>query len=114
MLIKVVADWIYSSPTWLSSSVLILAGIIVSGLTLLVLTRLVKHETRHLHNEFTLSTVTNIAVLYAVLLAFIAIVAWEDLLKASEAVDREASLSSRLYIWTPRESKTKGSSTSCG
>jgi Protein of unknown function (DUF4239) len=98
MLIKVVADWIYSSPTWLSSSVLILAGIIVSGLALLVLTRLVKHETRHLHNTFTLFTVTNIAVLYAVLLAFIAIVAWEDLLKASEAVDREASLIEALYL----------------
>jgi Protein of unknown function (DUF4239) len=98
MLVKVVADWIYGSPTWLSSSVLVLAGIIVSGLILVVLTRLVKHETRHLHNEFTLFTVTNIAVLYAVLLAFIAIVAWEDLLKASEAVDREASLIEALYL----------------
>src|SRR5215471_8317667 len=98
MLIKVVADWIYSSPSWLSSSVLVLSGIIVSGLILVVLTRLVKHETRHLHNEFTLFTVTNIAVLYAVLLAFIAIVAWENLLKASEAVGKEADLAETLYL----------------
>jgi hypothetical protein len=42
--------------------------------------------------------VTNIAVLYAVLLAFIAVAAWEDLLKASEAADREASLIEALYL----------------
>ena len=88
MLGQALDDWIYSSPTWLSSSVFVLAGIVGSGLILVVLTRLVRQEIRHLHNEFTLFTVTNIAVLYAVLLAFIAIVAWEDLLKASESVEK--------------------------
>jgi hypothetical protein len=59
-------------------------AIIVSGLVPLVLTRLVSEETRHLHNEFTLLTVTNTAVLYTVLLVFIAIAAWENMSKASD------------------------------
>jgi hypothetical protein len=95
---KMLADWIYNSPPWLSSSIFVLAGIVASGLILVAVTRLVKHETRHLHNEFTLFTVTNIAVLYAVLLAFIAIGAWENLEKASEAVGREAELAEALYL----------------
>lgn len=90
-------DWIYSSPSWLSSSVFVLGGIVASGLVLVVLTRLVSEETRHLHNEFTLFTVTNMAVLYAVLLAFIAIAAWEELSKASDVVESEASLVEELY-----------------
>lgn len=91
-------DWIYNSPPWLSSSVFVLAGIAASGLVLVALTRLVSEETRHLHNEFTLFTVTNIAVFYAVLLAFIAIAAWENLEKASDAVETEAVLAEALYL----------------
>jgi hypothetical protein len=59
-------------------------AIIASGLVPLVLTRLVSEETRHLHNEFTLLTVINTAVLYTVLLVFIAIAAWENMSKASD------------------------------
>jgi hypothetical protein len=91
-------DWIYNSPPWLSSSVFVLGGIVASGLVLVVLTRLVRPEMRHSHNEFTLFTVTNMAVLYAVLLAFIAIAAWEDLSKASDVVGTEASLVEDLYF----------------
>jgi hypothetical protein len=98
MLGQALNDWIYRSPSWLSSTVFVLAGIVASGFILVVLTRLVREETRHLHNEFTLFTVTNIAVLYAVLLAFIAIAAWEDQQKASEAVEKEASLIEALYL----------------
>ena len=95
---KILADWIYNSPPWLSSSVFVLAGIVASGLILVAVTWLVRQDTRHLHNEFTLFTVTNIAVLYAVLLAFIAIGAWENLEKASEAVGREAELAEALSL----------------
>jgi hypothetical protein len=98
MLAKMLQNWIYNSPPWLSSSVFVLAGIVASGLVLIALTRLVSHETRHLHNEFTLFTVTNIAVFYAVLLAFIAIAAWENLEKASDNVQTEAVLAEGLYL----------------
>ena|SRR5215469_11261949 len=98
MLLRMLDNWVYNLPPWLSSSIFVLAGIVASGLVLVALTRLVSQQTRHLHNEFTLFTVTNIAVLYAVLLAFIAIVAWEGLLKASEAVGKEADLAEALYL----------------
>jgi hypothetical protein len=91
-------DWIYSSPPWLSSGVFVLVGVVASGLVLVALTRLVSAETRHAHNEFTLFTVTNMAVLYTVLLAFIAIVAWEDLSKASDIVGTEAGRVQDLYV----------------
>ena len=91
-------DWIYNSPPWLSSSVFVLAGIVASGLVLVVLTRLVSLGTRQAHNEFTLFTVTNMAVLYAVLLAFIAIAAWEALSKAAEVARTEASIVEDVYF----------------
>jgi len=90
-------DWFYNSPPLLSSGVFILGAIVASGLVLVVVTRLVSEQTRHLHNEITLFTVTNMAVLYTVLLAFIAIAAWEDLSKASDVVKSEASLVQNLY-----------------
>jgi Protein of unknown function (DUF4239) len=91
-------DFIYNSPTWLSSVVLVAFGIVASGIMLLVVTRLIGEETRHQHNEFTLFTVTNIAVFYAVLLAFIAIAAWEDLEKAGDTVEKEAVLVESLFL----------------
>jgi len=90
-------SFIYNSPPWQSSSVFVVVGIIASGLVLLVTTLLIREETRHLHNEFTLFTVTNIAVFYAVLLAFIAIAAWENLEKAADTVETEAVLAESLY-----------------
>jgi hypothetical protein len=87
----------YNSPPLLSIGVFILAGIVASGFVLVVVTRLFGGETRSSHNEITLFTVTNIAVLYTVLLAFIAIAAWEDLSKAADVVESEASLVQNLY-----------------
>ena len=91
-------DWIYNSPPWLSSSVFVLGGILASGLVLVAVTRFVSVETRQAHNEFTLFAVTNMAVLYAVLLAFITIAASEALSKASDVVGTEASLVEDLYF----------------
>jgi len=91
-------DWIYNSSPWLSSGVFIVCGIIISGVIVVVMTRLVGAETRHLHNEATAVTVANIAVLYTVLVAFIAVAAWEDLSKASDITATEAGLVEDLYL----------------
>jgi len=91
-------DWIYNSPTWMSSGFFILCGIVVAGVVVVVMTRLIGAESRHAHNEVTAMTVANIAVLYTVLLAFIAVAAWESLSKASDIVGTEAGLVQDLYI----------------
>jgi hypothetical protein len=95
---EMLEDWIYNSSPWLSSGVFILAGIAIAGAVLVVVTALVSRETRHAHNEFTSLTVANIAVLYTVLLAFIAVAAWEDLSKASDTAGTEAGLVQDLYV----------------
>jgi hypothetical protein len=91
-------DWIYNSSPWVSSGVFVLVGIIVSGVVVGVMTRLIGAETRRAHNEFTSLTVANIAVLYTVLLAFIAVAAWEDLSKASDIAGTEAGITQDLYV----------------
>jgi len=91
-------NWIYSNSPWLSSSVFILGGLMVSALVIVVVTRLIDAPTRHSHNEFILATVANIAVLYTVLLAFIAVAAWEDLSKASDIAGAEAGIAGDLYV----------------
>jgi hypothetical protein len=95
---RMVDDWIYNSSPWLSSGVFILVGIAIAGAVLVVVTALVSRKTRHEHNEFTSLTVANIAVLYTVLLAFIAVAAWEDLAKASDIAGTEAGLVQDLYV----------------
>jgi hypothetical protein len=91
-------DWIYNSPTWLSSGVFILCGIVVAGVVVVVMTWLIGAESRHAHNEVTAMTVANIAVLYTVLLAFIAVAAWESLSKASDIAGAEAGIVQDLYV----------------
>jgi Protein of unknown function (DUF4239) len=91
-------DWIYSHPAWLSMGLFILAGIIVSGIMVAVTTRLVGAGTRDSHNEWTSFTITNIGVLYAVLLAFIAVAVWEDFSKASDLVETEAGVVHDLFV----------------
>lgn len=97
-MLQMVDNFIYNSTTLVSSGAFVAFGIIASGIILLVVTRLIGEETRHMHNEFTLFTVTNIAVFFAVLLAFIAIAAWEDLEKAGDIVEKEAVLVESLAL----------------
>lgn len=91
-------DWVYNTSPWVSSIVFVLGGILVSGIVMLVLTHLVSARTRRAHNEFISFTVTNIAVVYSVLLAFIGVAAWEDLSKASDLAATEAGVVQNLYI----------------
>jgi hypothetical protein len=90
-----VVDWIYNAPVWLGLSLIGIAG---SGIIVLVVRRLMDARTRHAHNGLISFMVTNIAVLYAVLLAFIAVAAWENRSKASEIVGTEADLVGDLYV----------------
>jgi hypothetical protein len=92
-----IIDWIYSTPTWLWGTivVLLLDGAACAGL--FVFHRLVHLEVRRAHNELTGFTVAVISVTYAVLLAFIAIATWESFSHSEQIVDREADCVGSIY-----------------
>jgi hypothetical protein len=89
--------WIYSTPTWLWGTVVVVALDAAACLGLLVFHRLVQVEVRRAHNELTGFTVAVISVTYAVLLAFIAIATWESFSQSEDIVDREADCVGSIY-----------------
>jgi len=88
---------IYSHPPWLVTCAFILLALGFASLSMLVIYRTVNRGVRDNHNELTSFTVTNIGVLYAVLLAFIAVATWEAFTRAVETVETEADLANNLY-----------------
>src|SRR5579871_1585393 len=92
-----IIDWIYSSPTWLWGTIFVFvcAGVACLGLT--IFHRLVHIEIRKAHNELAGFTVAVVAVVYAVLLAFIAIATWESFSSAQEIVENEADYVGNIY-----------------
>ena len=92
-----VLDWIYNNPTWLWGSVMVGGFVATSCLGLAIFQRLVHLDVRRAHNDLAGFTVAIISVVYAVLLAFIAIATWETFTNASEIVDREADYVGSIY-----------------
>lgn len=92
-----IINWIYSTPTWIWGTlvVLFLDGAACIGLT--IFHRLVHVELRRAHNELTGFTVAVISVTYAVLLAFIAIATWESFSRSEGIIDREADCVGSIY-----------------
>jgi hypothetical protein len=66
-------DWVYNTSPWTSSGAFILGGIVLSPIVILTVKSLVAEDTRRAHNELVSFAITNIAVVCAVLLAFIAV-----------------------------------------
>jgi hypothetical protein len=91
------ADFVYSTPTWLWGGIfmVLLCGSACAGLV--VFDRLVHVDIRRAHNELAGFTVAVISVVYAVLLAFIAIATWESYATAEEVVQSEADYVGALY-----------------
>ncbi|HTQ34650.1 MAG TPA: hypothetical protein VMI30_10790 [Stellaceae bacterium] len=92
-----IVDWIYNHPTWLWGSILVIG---VTGLACLGLTifhRLVHVEVRRAHNDLAGFSIAIISVVYAVLLAFIAVATWEAFADAERIVQEEAGYIGNLY-----------------
>ena len=89
--------WIVALPTTLAVGAVvgILAALSVFGLLLVHVC--VPHPIRRAHNEVAGFTIAVIGVIYAVLLAFIAVAVWEDFRKADALVQTEANLVGNLY-----------------
>ena len=90
-------NWIYSNPTWLWGTVFVIGVTGLSCLGLCVVHRFVDPEMRRKHNDIAAATMAIVGVAYAVLLAFIAVAAWQSFSDADKVVDTEASYVGNLY-----------------
>jgi hypothetical protein len=108
MELAMILDWIYSTPTWLWGTVVVIALDAAACVGLVVFHRLVHLEVRRAHNELTGFTVAVISVTYAVLLAFIAIATWESFSRASDIVESESDFAGGIYLDTQGLPQAKG------
>src|SRR5215472_16331184 len=93
-----IVDWIYSNPTWVWGTVVVVLFIAVSCGVLVAFHRLVHVNVRRAHNDLAGFTIAVIGVLYAALLAFIAIATWESFTKASDLVEAESDYAGGIYL----------------
>jgi hypothetical protein len=93
-------NWIYSNPTWLWGTILVVGMTVLSALGLTLVHRWVNVEIRRKHNDVTAAAMGIVGVAYAVLLAFIAVATWENFTGADKIVDTEASYIADLYRQT--------------
>ena len=89
--------FIYSWPPWLIilSELVVVVGLTLIGQTLV--RRLVPHGYLAKHNDVTGFVLAIVGVIYAVLLAFVVVVAWEGYNTAESTVRSEAAAASDLY-----------------
>ena len=73
-------------------------GVAISVLGLLVTVRIVPSQVRKSHNENVGFVIAVVGVVYAVVLAFIAIAVWETFNHCDELVQREAGFSGDIYL----------------
>lgn len=90
-------DRVYASPAWAFGAVLLALGLVFAWSCQAMVRRLVGRAILEDHADLASFTVTNIAVLYGVLLAFLTVVSWEGLSRASDNAGIEASLVANLY-----------------
>ncbi|HEY3918876.1 MAG TPA: hypothetical protein VGL83_13845 [Stellaceae bacterium] len=90
-------DWIYNVPTWEMASVACAVIVGVSLIGLVITSRLIPVEFRRKHNEFAGFNSALVGVVFAVLLAFVAVAAWGTFDKAADTAEMEASLAGDLF-----------------
>ena len=93
-------NWLSLLPTTVASLVAITAAGSLSALGLIVVHRIIPHGLRSLHNDVAGFLLAIVGVIYAVLLAFIAIAVWESYTAADALVQTEANLVDDLYRGT--------------
>jgi hypothetical protein len=91
------ANWIYSQPNWIIGSAVIASIVLISCAALVVFHHLVPVKLRRAHNDVVGFSIAVTGVIYAVLLAFIAVTTWETYRKADDAVAGEANYLGDVY-----------------
>jgi hypothetical protein len=94
------ADWIYGHPIWMVGSIIIGSAVLLSCGGLVIFHALVPLEVRRAHNDIVGFTIAIVGVVYAVLLAFIAVATWETFAKADGIVGDEANRLGNLFFDT--------------
>ena len=91
-------EMIASLPIWAAG--LLMAALVIGGAIAveLVARRAIPHHVRDGQNAVASSMFTVIGTTYAVLLAFVAMLAWEGFLRAQAVTDTEASLVQSAYV----------------
>jgi hypothetical protein len=103
-------DWIYNHPTLEVATILVVLSVIVSWIGLFVFDRFIHVSIRSRHNDVAGFIIAIIGVVYAVLLAFIAVAAWANFDSANRVVQQEANLVDNLYrdaIAIPEPTRTE-------
>jgi len=90
-------DMVYQYPIWAVGLLLMSAAILGAVLLELCARRLLPIELRQRHNDVAAAIFSIIGVTYAVLLAFVAMLAWEGFNKAKAASYAEAALIGDVY-----------------
>jgi len=93
----VIVDWIYNHPTWLWGSILVAGATALACLGLVIFHPFVDRGMRRTHNDLAGFSIQIISVVYAVLMAFIAVATWESFSAAEAIVQEEAGYMGNLY-----------------
>jgi hypothetical protein len=93
-------DWIYGHPTWMFGSLAVVIAVLMAWGGVFCVYRMAPADFRRAHNDVVGYTLQIVGVVYAVLLAFIAIVTWETFSKADGVADNEEIHLANLYADT--------------
>ncbi len=99
-ILKALADWLCVLPPTLATVLAMAIAAISSVGCLFLIHYAVPHPLRSLHNDVAGFMLAIVGVIYAVLLAFIAIAVWEGYTTAEGLVQTEASLVDDMYRGT--------------
>jgi hypothetical protein len=86
------ANMVYQYPIWAVGLSLVTAAVVATMLLEIAVRRFVSADFRRQHNDIAAAILSIIGVTYAVLLAFVATVAWEGFNKAKAASHSEAAV----------------------
>jgi hypothetical protein len=89
--------WLRGLPTGVAVPIVMLSSAILSPIGLVAIHRLIPHRLRSEHNDVAGFTMGIAGVVYAVLLAFIAVAVWQGYGQADAVVQTEANLVDNLY-----------------
>jgi hypothetical protein len=96
-MLTAVAQWLSLIPTTLAVAIAIFGSAALSVGGLLVFHAIVPHRLRSLHNDLAGFVLAIVGVIYAVLLAFIAVAVWQSYTDVDTLVQTEANLVDDLY-----------------